>query len=128
LKVLIADGHRLMLKVLRVSLEEAEGFEVVGEARYGSQVLPLVGKLSPDLVLLGARMPEMDGLRALELIRQRHPGVRVVMFAGTDEPDAMSAASEGGAAAFVAITIDPRELPSVLLQAAQATVFPGLWD
>ncbi len=61
LKVLIADGHRLMLRVLRVSLEEAEGFEVVGEARYGSQVLPLVRKLNPELVLLGARMPEMDG-------------------------------------------------------------------
>jgi YesN/AraC family two-component response regulator len=50
-----------MLRVLRVSLEEAEGFEVVGEARYGSQVLSLVRKLNPELVLLGARMPEMDG-------------------------------------------------------------------
>jgi len=123
LKVLIADGHRLMLRVLRVSLEEAEGFEVVGEARYGSQVLPLVRKLEPDLVLLGARMPEMDGLRALELIRRGHPDVKVVMFAGTDEPDAITAASEGGAAAFVAKTIDPGELPSALRQAAEATAF-----
>jgi len=123
LRVLIADGHRLMLKVLRVSLEEAEGFDVVGEARYGSGVLPLVRELNPDLVLLGARMPEMDGLRALELIRQRHPGVKVVVFAGMDEPDAITAAAEAGAAAFVATTIDPGELPSVLLRAAQATVF-----
>ncbi len=123
MRVLIADGHRLMLKVLRVSLEEAEGFEVVGEARYGSHVLPLVRRLNPDLVLLGAWMPEIDGLRALELIRQGHPGVKVVMFAGTDEPGAMTAASEGGAAAFVAKTIDPGELPSVLQQAAEATVF-----
>ena len=87
-----------MLKVLRVSLEEAEGFEAVGEARYGSHVLPLVRRLNPDLVLLGAWMPEIDGLRALELIRQGHPGVKVVMSAGTDEPDAITAASERGAA------------------------------
>ena len=45
------------------------------------------------------------------------------MFAGTDEPGAMTAASEGGAAAFVATTIDPGELPSALQQAAQANVF-----
>ncbi len=62
-------------------------------------------------------------MRALELIRQGHPGVKVVMFAGTDEPETITAASEGGAAAFVAKTIDPGELPSVLRQAAQATVF-----
>jgi NarL family two-component system response regulator LiaR len=45
------------------------------------------------------------------------------MLAATDEPGAVTAASAAGAAAFVAATIDPGELPSALLQAAQATGF-----
>ena len=123
LKVLIADDHRLMLKVLRLSLEEASDFTVVGEAMSGSQVLPLVAQLKPDLVLLDVAMPGMDGLTSLRLIRSRHPRVKVVMISGIDDPDVITASSRGGATAFVAKTIDPSDLASALRQAAEASVF-----
>jgi DNA-binding NarL/FixJ family response regulator len=126
LKVLIADDHRLMLKAMRLSLEEADDLEIVGEATSGSQVLPLVAQTSPDLVLLDIRMPGMDGLMALELIRNRHPKVKVVMISGLDEPDVIKAALRRGASAFVAKTIDPRDLASALRQAAEGTVFQAL--
>src|ERR687888_490016 len=102
LKVLIADDHRLMLKAMRMSLEEADDLEIVGEATSGSQVLPLVAQANPDLVLLDIRMPGMDGLMALELIRNRYPKVKVVMISGLDEPDVIKAALRRGAAAFIA--------------------------
>jgi DNA-binding NarL/FixJ family response regulator len=123
LRVLIADDHRLMLRVMRLSLEEAADFDIVGEATSGSQVLPLVAQENPDLVLLDVRMPGMDGLLALELIRTRHPTVKVVMISGVDEPDVIKASLRRGAAAFIAKTIDPRELASALRQASEATVF-----
>src|SRR5207247_5009149 len=44
LKVLLADDHRLMLRVMRLALEEAAGFDIVGEATSGSQVLPIVAQ------------------------------------------------------------------------------------
>src|SRR5947208_12624441 len=114
LKVLLADDHRLMLKVMRLALEEAGDFEIVGEATSGSQVLPLVARERPDLVLLDVRMPEMDGLMALDLIRSRHPEVKVVMISGLDEPDVIKAALVRGGSAFIAKTIDPSELASAL--------------
>ena len=80
MKVLIADDHPLILAGIRRALEEAEGIEVVGEARVGSQVLPLVSQLNPDLVMLDVRMPEMDGLTCLDRIKERHPKVKVVML------------------------------------------------
>jgi DNA-binding NarL/FixJ family response regulator len=126
LKVLIADDHRLMLKAMRLSLEESEDLEVVGEATSGSQVLPMIAQTQPDLALIDIRMPGMDGLMALELIRNRYPKIKVVMISGLDEPDVIKAALRRGAAAFIAKTIDPRDLAGALRQANEGTVFQAL--
>ena len=74
MKVLLADDHPLMLSgVRRVLEEEPGGFEVVGESRTGSQVLPLIGRTNPDVVLLDMRMPGIDGLGCLERIKAAYP-------------------------------------------------------
>jgi DNA-binding NarL/FixJ family response regulator len=126
LKVLIADDHRLMLEAIRLALDENDDFEVVAETTVGSQVLPLVGRTNPDLVLLDIAMPEMDGLTCLDLIRKRHPDTTVVMLSGNDDPDTIRSALARGARSFVAKQIDPRDLPSALRLAAQGAVYQGL--
>jgi DNA-binding NarL/FixJ family response regulator len=60
LRVLLADDHRLILDAVRTALESSGEFEVVGEATKGSQVLPLVARTQPDVVVLDLRMPEVD--------------------------------------------------------------------
>jgi Response regulator containing CheY-like receiver domain and AraC-type DNA-binding domain len=57
MRVLIADDHKLIVDGIKRALEESSDFEVVGEASSGSQVLPMVGRTNPDLVLLDLRMP-----------------------------------------------------------------------
>jgi DNA-binding NarL/FixJ family response regulator len=66
MKVLIADDHPLMLAGLRSVLETTEGFEIVGEAHSGPEVLPLIGRTAPDVVLLDLLMPGIDGLGCLD--------------------------------------------------------------
>lgn len=123
LRVLIADDHRLVLEAIRLALDGADDIEVVGAAESGSQVLPLVGQTGPDLVLLDVLMPGMDGLTALDLLRRRHPQVKVVMLSGVNEPDTIETALRHGASAFIAKQIEPRDLPSALRQIAQGTVY-----
>ena len=53
MRVVIADDHRLVLDGIKRALEADGGFEIVGETQSGTQVLPLVGKTSPDLVQAG---------------------------------------------------------------------------
>src|SRR3954454_7607136 len=107
MKLLIADDHRLMIEGLRLALAEHRDIEIVGEATSGSKVLPLVGQTSPDIVLLDIRMPEMDGLTCLELIRRRHPEVRVVMISGSQEPEQIQAALKRGASGFIVKSVHP---------------------
>jgi len=123
LKVLLADDHPLILSGIRRTLEEAGGIEIVGEARTGSQVLPLVGRTNPDLVLLDVRLPQLDGLACLDQIRRRHPTVKVVMLSAFTDPEHVQAALRRGASAYVVKAVNPLDLPSALRQAAEATVF-----
>jgi DNA-binding NarL/FixJ family response regulator len=122
-KVLIADDHALILEGIRRALESVEDIEVVGEARRGSQVLPLITRTNPDLVLLDIRMPELDGLSCLDLIRKRHPDVRVVVLSAFTDRDHIEAALRRGASAYVVKSVSPLDLPSALRQAIDGTVF-----
>jgi DNA-binding NarL/FixJ family response regulator len=86
-------------------------------------VLPLVGRTNPDLVLLDIRMPHFDGLACLDLIRKRHPDVKVVMLSAFSDPEHVQAALRRGASAYVVKAVSPLDLPAALRQAAEATVF-----
>jgi DNA-binding NarL/FixJ family response regulator len=123
LKLLIADDHQLMLTAIHMALDDAPDFEIVGEAQSGSQVLPLVAQTSPDVVLLDLRMPGMDGFRCLELLREKHPAIKTIVLTGSDEPGAVEAAFQRGAAGFIQKSIDPADLPAVIRQALTGNVF-----
>jgi DNA-binding NarL/FixJ family response regulator len=79
-QVLIADDRSQARDGLRSLLSTAPQVNVIGEASNGQEAVRLVEKLQPDVVLMDAKMPEMDGLEATRLIKQRWPGVKVIML------------------------------------------------
>ncbi|MEN3342361.1 MAG: hypothetical protein V7644_1765, partial [Actinomycetota bacterium] len=118
----IADDHHLMLAAVRMALAGAADIEIVGEAHGGAQLLALARETSPNLVLLDLRMPGIDGLRCLELLRERHPSAGCIVLSGTDEPEAVAAAFERGAVAFIRKTVDPADLGALIRQAHAGNV------
>jgi DNA-binding NarL/FixJ family response regulator len=126
MRVLIADDHRLIVEGVKRALEEASGFEVVGECSSGSQILPMVGRTNPDLVLLDLRMPGADGIASLTRIRKQYPDVKVVVLSATTDDNVIQAVLARGASAYIVKSIDPIDLPSVLRQAVEGTVFSAV--
>ena len=126
MRVLIADDHPLILAGIKRALEEDDQFEVVAEARVGSQVLPLVSQTQPDLALLDLRMPEMDGLACLDRIRKEHPKVKVVILSVSTDPEVVQTVLNHGAAAYVVKSVNPIDLSSALRQALEGTVFSAV--
>ena len=126
MRVLIADDHPLILAGIKRALEEDDQFEVVAEARVGSQVLPLVSQTHPDLALLDLRMPEMDGLACLDRIRKEHPRVKVVILSVSTDPEVVQTVLNHGAAAYVVKSVNPIDLSSALRQALEGTVFSAV--
>ena len=123
MRVVIADDHRLMLDGIRKALESDEGFEIVGETLDGAQVLPIVMRTTPDLVLLDVRMPRMDGLQCLDEIVKRFPEIKVVMLSASTSPELIAAALRRGASAYLAKSVDPSDLPSTLRQVLDGNVW-----
>jgi DNA-binding NarL/FixJ family response regulator len=123
IRIIVADDHRLMLDAIRTALEDEPELEIVGEAQSGEKVLSLVERLRPDVVLLDLRMPGMNGFSVLDGLRERHPGVKVIVLSGVDEPRVIDAALRRGAEAYVLKQVEPRDLAAAIRQATESTVF-----
>jgi DNA-binding NarL/FixJ family response regulator len=123
MRVLLADDHRLVIEGVRGALAQSDGIEIVAEARRGSQVLPLVNQLRPDVVLLDIQMPEMDGFTCLELLQKRFPEVKVIVLSVYNDAAHIEAALSRGASAYIVKSISPNDLASAVSQAVEGTVY-----
>lgn len=126
MKLLIADDHPLVVAGIREVLAKEPSFDIVGSASSGSEVMPLIGRLNPDVVLLDLRMPGVDGLGCLERINDRYPKIKVVVLSMTTDPEQIQAAFKRGACGFVIKSIDPADLASAIRQAVNGTAFHAL--
>jgi DNA-binding NarL/FixJ family response regulator len=123
LKVLIADDHPLMLQGIRRALEASEDIDVVGEARSGEEVLALVERRNPDLVLLDLHMPGLHGLETVAELKRRFPDVKTVVISASDDRASIDSALLAGASAFILKSVSPLDIPSVLRQAWAGAVY-----
>jgi DNA-binding NarL/FixJ family response regulator len=100
IKLLICDDHQVIRTGL-ASLLAGTDIEIVGEADSGKEALRLAQKLRPDIVLLDIRMPDGDGLSALEKLRAKAPECKVVMLSTYDNPTYIARAVALGASDYV---------------------------
>ncbi len=127
LRVAIADDHRLMLDGIRRALEAAPDLKVVGEAMSGGEMLALVPRVRPDVVILDLRMPEGDGMSTLAAIRKDHPDIKVIILSMFEDPEHIDRALGQGASGYVVKSINPLDLPAAVRQVMEGTVYhpPG---
>ncbi|GHV60041.1 DNA-binding response regulator [Spirochaetia bacterium] len=81
IKILLADDQQLFSDNLKLMLQTlTEDIKVVGIAADGQEVIDMVEKITPDLILMDVRMPGIDGVQAAKIIHQRHPEIKIVML------------------------------------------------
>ena len=104
IKILIVDDSVLARRLISSALEEEPALDIVGTAVNGVNALKKVDLLKPDLVIMDVEMPEMDGVEALKVIKQRHPHVAVIMFTSLSQASSEKTleALEAGAEDYVA--------------------------
>ncbi len=101
IKVLICDDQEIVRQGLQLILETSTGIEVVGMARDGEEALELAAQTAPDVVLMDLKMPGMNGIQATRLLRERHPGVHVLVLTTFDADEWVFDAIRSGAAGYL---------------------------
>lgn len=124
IRIILADDHALVLEGLRGLLDQVDGFEVVAVANNGNELLDLLEKHSPDVVVLDLQMP-YGGLKALAEIRRRNIGVRVLVLTAFGDGESLQSALELDAEGFALKTESPTQTVEAIRQVAQGRlVFP----
>jgi DNA-binding NarL/FixJ family response regulator len=101
LRLLVADDQVLMRAGICSLLRALPDVAVVGEASDGHEALRLIKTLQPDIVLMDAGMPEMNGLEATALTKKRFPCVKVIILSERANDEFLFRALRAGAEGFI---------------------------
>lgn len=119
-RIVLADDHTLLREAMRELLESEPDFEVVGEAADGAEVVELVGRLRPDVVLLDVEMPHNVPTETVRAMRAVSPGSRVIMLTMHDAPQLVRDMVESGVAGYLHKTIGRQALTAAIRGVADA--------
>ncbi|MEK4476272.1 response regulator transcription factor [Paenibacillus sp. FSL R7-0048] len=100
-KILIVDDHSVVREGIKLILETTNKFEVIGEAVNGVEALRLVTELLPDAVLMDLRMPVMDGIEVMKVLKDKGSSIPIIILTTYDEGDLMLEALNLGAKGYL---------------------------
>jgi DNA-binding NarL/FixJ family response regulator len=126
IKVLLADDQLPLAQELKNVLETDESLEVVGIATDGFEALSLMKTITPDVVLMDIRMPNMNGVVATQRIKAEYPQVKVVVLTTFDDSDYILNAINNGASGYLLKDIGGSALIDAVKDAYQGdTILPA---
>jgi NarL family two-component system response regulator LiaR len=119
ISVLIVDDHAVVRHGIRALLEAEGGFQVVGDVGSGGEAVLLAADLAPDVVLMDLVMPEMDGVKATRLLKQRSPRSQVIVLTSYHDDEKIFPAIRAGALSYLLKGVGLDELTDAVRKAAR---------
>lgn len=108
--ILVIDSYAVYRYGLTSMLKEQPEFRVIGDAANTSEAVAKLGELQPDIVIMDIFMPGGEGVEAVNLIRQKFPDVKVIVFTLSDKEEDFLRAMRAGARAYLLKSIETAEL------------------
>ena len=115
--VLLADDHDILRNGLSTVMNEFPDLNVVGMAGSGWDAIDQCNALQPDVVLMDILMPDIDGLSATHIIRERHPNIRVVVLSSFEEEHLIQLAHDVGVSSYLLKNVSIDELANAIRDA-----------
>jgi DNA-binding NarL/FixJ family response regulator len=115
IKVAIADDHKIFRDGIRMALKDKEYLKILWEAEDGKDLMHKMKIKEPDVLLMDLRMPHLDGINAISLLRKEHETVKIIILTMYDDQEMITKMMEMGANAYLTKTTDPDEIYQAII-------------
>lgn len=123
IKIIIADDHKLVREGMKSLLTNELDIEVIAEAENGTELVALVEKLEPDVVLLDVTMPKMNGIEAAAIIKEKFSDVGMVFLSMHEEPEYVLKCIQVGAHSYLMKNVEKNDLLAAIRKANMGEKF-----
>jgi DNA-binding NarL/FixJ family response regulator len=110
IKLAIADDHKIFRNGLKATLEDCADFDLVLEASNGKQLLGMLTDVTPDVILMDIKMPEMDGIQTTNLVKQKYKHIKVLALSMFNEDKYIVDMMKAGASGYLLKNAEPEEI------------------
>ncbi len=115
IKIAIADDHKIFRDGIKMALSSKENLKILWEAEDGKDIMHKISIKMPDVLLMDIRMPEIDGINAIQILRKEYEKVKIIVLTMYDDHQMITKMMEMGANAFLTKTTDPEEIYEAII-------------
>jgi DNA-binding NarL/FixJ family response regulator len=115
IKIAIADDHQIFRDGIKMALSNKANLKMLWEAEDGKDLMHKISIKKPDVLLMDIRMPEIDGISAIEMLRKEYEDIKIIVLTMYDDQQMISKMMEMGANAYLTKTTDPEEIYEAIL-------------
>lgn len=115
IRLALTDDHKIFRDGIRMALKDREYIKIIWEADDGKDMMHKLKIKQPDVLLMDIRMPEIDGVNAIQLIRKEYEDLKIIILSMYDDQEVITKMMEMGANAFLSKTTDPDEIYKAVL-------------
>lgn len=112
--VMIVDDHEVVRRGIAEVVERADGMTVIAEAGSVADGLRRASLVQPQILLVDLQLPDGTGIDLITAVRAQHPEVRAIVLTSFDDDDALAAALEAGASAYLLKSVRGAEITDVV--------------
>jgi DNA-binding NarL/FixJ family response regulator len=118
-KIIIVDDQAMVREGFRMILSLHEEIDIIGEAANGEELLALLKNMLPDVILMDIRMPVMDGLETLKLVKETYPSVKVIILTTFNEDEYIFKGLKFGADGYILKDSNSKEIIKAIKAACE---------
>lgn len=115
IKIAIADDHKIFRDGIKMALGGKANLKMLWEAEDGKDMMHKIAIKKPEVLLMDIRMPEIDGINAIQIIRKEYEDIKIIVLTMYDDQQMISKMMEMGANAYLTKTTDPEEIYNAIL-------------
>ncbi|HLO11718.1 MAG TPA: response regulator transcription factor [Pseudoneobacillus sp.] len=121
-EIMIVDDQEMVREGLRLILSMHEEIEIVGEAANGEELLALLQKRLPEVILMDIRMPVMNGLDSLKIVKETYPSVKVIILTTFNEDEYIFNGLKFGADGYILKDSNSKEMIKAIKAACEGNM------